>query len=303
MKRHRAFSPDKPFFMYWAPGAAHGPHHIFKEWADKYKGKFDDGWDAHARAHLRAPEGARLDSGRRASSRRAPTSMAAWDSIPESERPFQRRLMEVFAGFVEHVDAQAGKVDRRARRARHPRQHDRPLHLGRQRLERRGPERQHQRAAGAEPDPEHRSSSSSQALSTARRARRARRSEDRQHVPRRLGVGRRHAVPLHQADRLALRRHAQSAGRSPGRRASSPTRRRGRSSTTSTTSCRRSTRSSASSRRRSSTASSRIRSTAPAWSTRSPTRRRPGASTPSTSTTTAAAASTTTAGTPARSAR
>ena len=45
MKRHRAFSPDKPFLLYWAPGAGHGPHHIFKEWADKYKGKFDDGWD------------------------------------------------------------------------------------------------------------------------------------------------------------------------------------------------------------------------------------------------------------------
>ena len=46
LKRHRAFSPDKPFFMYWAPGAAHGPHHIFPEWADKYKGRFDAGWDA-----------------------------------------------------------------------------------------------------------------------------------------------------------------------------------------------------------------------------------------------------------------
>ncbi len=46
LRRHRAFSPDKPFLMYWAPGASHGPHHIFKEWADKYKGKFDDGWDA-----------------------------------------------------------------------------------------------------------------------------------------------------------------------------------------------------------------------------------------------------------------
>ncbi|MEK4032261.1 hypothetical protein WOC76_21845 [Methylocystis sp. IM3] len=46
MKRHRAFAPDKPFFIYWVPGAAHGPHHIFKEWADRYKGKFDDGWDA-----------------------------------------------------------------------------------------------------------------------------------------------------------------------------------------------------------------------------------------------------------------
>ena len=46
LRRHRAYSPDKPFLMYWAPGAVHGPHHIFKEWADKYKGKFDDGWDA-----------------------------------------------------------------------------------------------------------------------------------------------------------------------------------------------------------------------------------------------------------------
>ena len=45
--KHQAFSPDKPFFMYWAPGAVHGPHHVFKEWANKYKGKFKDGWDAY----------------------------------------------------------------------------------------------------------------------------------------------------------------------------------------------------------------------------------------------------------------
>ena len=45
--QRQAFAPDKPFFMYWAPGGAHGPHHVFKEWADKYKGKFDDGWDAY----------------------------------------------------------------------------------------------------------------------------------------------------------------------------------------------------------------------------------------------------------------
>ena len=47
LRRHQAFAPDKPFFLYWAPGAGHGPHQIFKEWADKYKGKFDDGWDAY----------------------------------------------------------------------------------------------------------------------------------------------------------------------------------------------------------------------------------------------------------------
>ncbi len=44
MKQERALTPDRPFFMYWAPGASHGPHQIFKEWADKYKGKFDAGW-------------------------------------------------------------------------------------------------------------------------------------------------------------------------------------------------------------------------------------------------------------------
>ena len=61
LRRHRAFSPDKPFFMYWASGAAHGPHHIFKEWADKYKGKFDDGWDALRGEDFQAPAGTRLD--------------------------------------------------------------------------------------------------------------------------------------------------------------------------------------------------------------------------------------------------
>ena len=64
LHRHRAFAPDKPFLLYFAPGAAHGPHHIFKEWADKYKGKFDDGWDKLSRARVRAPEGDQLDPGR-----------------------------------------------------------------------------------------------------------------------------------------------------------------------------------------------------------------------------------------------
>ncbi|MBV8339216.1 MAG: arylsulfatase [Candidatus Eremiobacteraeota bacterium] len=109
LRRHHAFRPDKPFFMYWASGATHAPHHIFKEWADKYKGKFDDGWDAYReRAFARAkekgwiPESAQLTP-------RHPT-MASWESIPEDEKPFQRRLMEVYAGFGEHVDVQAGRL-------------------------------------------------------------------------------------------------------------------------------------------------------------------------------------------------
>ena len=109
MRRHRSFSPDKPFLMYWAPGAAHGPHHVFKEWADKYKGQFDDGWDAlRERTFKRQKELGWIPADTKLTPRA--DSMPGWESIPENQRAFQRRLMEVFAGFVEHVDVQAGKV-------------------------------------------------------------------------------------------------------------------------------------------------------------------------------------------------
>lgn len=104
-----AYAPDKPFLMYWAPGAGHGPHHIFKEWADKYKGQFDDGWDAlRERTFKRQKELGWIPADTELTPRA--DSLAAWASIPESQRPFQRRLMEVFAGLVEHADVQAGKV-------------------------------------------------------------------------------------------------------------------------------------------------------------------------------------------------
>ena len=109
LRRHKAFQADKPFYMYWASGAIHGPHQIMKEWADKYKGKFDDGWDRYrervfqrAKAKGWIPAAAELTA-------RDPR-MAAWDSIPEDEKPFQRRLMEVAAGFTEHVDVQVGRL-------------------------------------------------------------------------------------------------------------------------------------------------------------------------------------------------
>ena len=107
--RHQAFAPDKPFLLYWAPGAGHGPHHIGKEWADKYKGRFDDGWDAmRERVFARQKQLGSIPANAELTPRAG--SMAAWDSIPEAERPFQRRLMEVYAGFVENVDVQAGRV-------------------------------------------------------------------------------------------------------------------------------------------------------------------------------------------------
>ena len=109
LRRHKAFQADKPFYMYWASGAIHGPHQVAKEWADKYKGKFDDGWDAYReRVFGRAKEKGWIPADAKLTPR-DPT-MPGWDSIPEDEKPFQRRLMEVAAGFAEHVDAQVGRL-------------------------------------------------------------------------------------------------------------------------------------------------------------------------------------------------
>lgn len=109
LRNHQAVAPDQPFLMYWAPGAAHGPHHIFKEWADKYKGRFNEGWDALRTTIFEGQKAAGwLPKDATLSER--PASLASWESIPEDERAFQIRLMEVFAGYVEHADTQAGRL-------------------------------------------------------------------------------------------------------------------------------------------------------------------------------------------------
>ena len=82
MRQQKALTPDKPFFMYFAPGATHAPHHVPKEWIDKYKGKFDQGWDtlreetfARQKKLGRHPAGCRAD--------RAPDEIPAWDDMAE----------------------------------------------------------------------------------------------------------------------------------------------------------------------------------------------------------------------------
>jgi arylsulfatase len=109
LRQQQALAPDRPVFMYFAPGAAHGPHHVPKAWADKYKGKFDDGWDKYRERVFKRqkalgfiPPDAKLTP--------RPDSLQAWDQIPESQKPFQRRLMEVFAGFAEHADHNVGRL-------------------------------------------------------------------------------------------------------------------------------------------------------------------------------------------------
>ncbi|MBK0327930.1 arylsulfatase [Rhodobacteraceae bacterium F11138] len=109
LQQHQSYSPDKPFFLYFAPGAAHGPHHVGKDWADKYAGRFDQGWEQLSNeVFARQKEQGWIPSDARKTPR--PAFIPPWESIPESQRPFQSRLMEVFAGFVEHADVQAGKV-------------------------------------------------------------------------------------------------------------------------------------------------------------------------------------------------
>ncbi|WP_018969199.1 sulfatase-like hydrolase/transferase [Rubritalea marina] len=105
----QAFAPDKPFFIWFTPGGAHGPHHVFPEWADKYKGKFDDGWDAYRkRVHQRQLELGIIPEGTQLTER--DETLVGWDSIPEEQKVFQTRLMEVFAGYVEHTDYQVGEL-------------------------------------------------------------------------------------------------------------------------------------------------------------------------------------------------
>lgn len=109
LRRQNAIAPAQPFFMYWAPGASHGPHHIFKEWADRYKGAFDGGWDQLRKEIFARQKALGWIPAQTKLTPRADT-MQGWDAIAEDEKPFQRRLMEIFAGYTEHADTQAGRL-------------------------------------------------------------------------------------------------------------------------------------------------------------------------------------------------
>jgi arylsulfatase A-like enzyme len=109
LRQQHALAPEKPFLMYWAPGAVHGPHQVFSEWSDKYSGKFDAGWDVYREdAFKRQKELGWIPRDSKLTPR--PDTMPAWNDLSDDEKRFQARLMEVYAGFLEHADTQAGKV-------------------------------------------------------------------------------------------------------------------------------------------------------------------------------------------------
>jgi arylsulfatase A-like enzyme len=102
-------APDKPFFLYFATGAMHAPHHVPKEWADRYKGQFDDGWDAYReRTFARQKEIGLLPADAELS--RHDPDVQDWDSLSDDERRLYARMMEVYAGFLEHTDDQIGRL-------------------------------------------------------------------------------------------------------------------------------------------------------------------------------------------------
>ena len=109
VRQQKALMPDKPFFVYFAPGATHAPHHVPKEWSDKYKGQFDQGWDA-LRAETFARQKALGVIPPEAELTKRPPQIPAWEDMPVEERPILARQMEVYAGFLEHTDTHVGRL-------------------------------------------------------------------------------------------------------------------------------------------------------------------------------------------------
>jgi arylsulfatase A-like enzyme len=109
VRSQKALMPDKPFFMYFAPGATHAPHHVPKEWADKYRGKFARGWDAQREiTFARQKELGVIGPDADLTARHG--EIPAWDDMPEEIKPVLEREMEVYAGFLEHTDYHVGRV-------------------------------------------------------------------------------------------------------------------------------------------------------------------------------------------------
>ncbi len=109
IRQQKALMADKPFFVYYAPGATHAPHHVRPEWSDRYRGAFDDGWDAlRERSFARQKELGVIPADAELTAR--PAEIPAWDDMPDDLKPVLARQMEVYAGFLEHTDHNVGRL-------------------------------------------------------------------------------------------------------------------------------------------------------------------------------------------------
>jgi len=109
VRQQRALMPDKPFFVYYAPGATHAPHHVPSHWSDWYRGRFDAGWDAvRERTFARQKELGVVPMDAELTAR--PAEIPAWADVPEGMQPILARQMEVYAGFLAHTDHHVGRL-------------------------------------------------------------------------------------------------------------------------------------------------------------------------------------------------
>ena len=109
MRDLRAVSADRPFFLYFAPGACHAPHQVPAAYPERYRGRFDHGWDRwRDEVFARQQASGLLPPGTALSER--PHWVPAWDSLGDDERRLYARMMEVYAGFLTHTDEQVGRV-------------------------------------------------------------------------------------------------------------------------------------------------------------------------------------------------
>ena len=109
VRTQKALAPDKPFFLYFAPGATHAPHHVPLEWADRYAGRFADGWDEQRRSiFARQQEMGIVPPDSQLTER--PDVIPPWDEMDDALKPVLERQMEVYAGFLEHTDFHVGRL-------------------------------------------------------------------------------------------------------------------------------------------------------------------------------------------------
>ena len=109
VRQQKALMPDKPFFVYFAPGATHAPHHVPKEWIDKYKGKFDQGWDKVREATFARQKELGVIPANAVLTKR-PDEIPAFDDMPAALKPILAREMEVYAAFLAHTDHHVGRL-------------------------------------------------------------------------------------------------------------------------------------------------------------------------------------------------
>jgi arylsulfatase A-like enzyme len=109
VRQQKALMADKPFFMYFAPGATHAPHHVPAEWSDKYKGKFDQGWDKlRIETFFRQKQLGVIPKDCQLTARHP--EIPAWETIAAEMKPVLARQMEIYAGFLEHTDHHVGRI-------------------------------------------------------------------------------------------------------------------------------------------------------------------------------------------------